>query len=85
MRSARGALSTRGGAEFDNLHISRMSLTCPTFHREMSALKPYLWANRHSMSVMRDVSHVSMRPYRASAAAWSWKYSSTACRSEPSA
>ena len=84
MRAARGALSTRGAAGVDNLHMQYMVLTCPTFHREMSALKSRLSMNSLLMSLILDVSHVSMRPYRASAAAWSLQYSFAACRREPS-
>ena len=38
MRPARGALSTRGVAGVDNLHMSPMFLTCPTFHWDTSPL-----------------------------------------------
>ena len=38
VRAARGALSTRGAAGVDNLHISRMSFTCPTSHCDTSLL-----------------------------------------------
>ena len=39
VRAARGALSTRGAAGVDNLHMPRMFLTCPTFHWDTSPLK----------------------------------------------
>ena len=35
-----------GAAGVDNSHIKAMFLTCPTFHREMSALKSDLSKNR---------------------------------------
>ena len=38
MRAARGALSTRGAAGVDNLHIWLMFLTCATSHWDTSPL-----------------------------------------------
>ena len=46
VRTARGALSTRGAAGVDNSHMRVMFSTCPTSHREMSALKSRLHRNR---------------------------------------